>query len=80
MKEECDKVKDKFPFLEWKEDLESNLNKKLKEDTMKSDILSEDIMRYTAEVRDVPEEDFSDIDKFYTDQKLIEEKVREYNK
>lgn len=80
MKKECDKVKDKFPFLEWNENLESNLNKKLKEDTMKSEILSEDIMRYQAEVRDVPMEDFSDIDKFYKDKKLIEEKVREYNK
>ena len=27
MKEECDKVKDKFPFLEWKEDLKAEASK-----------------------------------------------------
>lgn len=66
--------------LSWDENIESNLNKKLKEDTMLSELLAADIMRYTAEIRDVPEEDFSDIDKFYADQKLIEEKTREHNK
>jgi chromosome segregation ATPase len=79
MEEECNKVIKEYPLLVWTTELEKDLNKRLKEDTLTSELISEDIMRYTAEIRDVPMEDFSDIDRYNNLIKEFHSKVDEYN-
>lgn len=80
MQDECDKYKSQFTMLNWNEDLESELKSKLKDSETRSNILVEDIMRLKSSLINFEEKEFKDIDKFYADQKLIEEKVKEYNK
>ena len=80
MKDLCDKAKEQFEYLQWQEDLEKTLKDKLKEFETNETIILQDITRLKSKLINCVEKDFSDVDKFHSDQKVIEDLVREYNK
>jgi hypothetical protein len=51
-------------MLKWSTNLEKELRSKLKQDQLKSDLLTDDIMRYTAEIRDIPMDSFGYINDY----------------
>lgn len=74
MKNECKKI-----WLTWSEDLEKKLKSELKYNTDISNLLSEDIMRLKSQLINFDNKDFSDVNKFYENKEIINNKVIEYN-
>lgn len=80
MKNECDKAKSQFTYLEWTEDLEKKLKDKLKEFETNETLILKDITRLKSEVINFEEKTFEDIIRYNEDRNLILQKIQEYNK
>ena len=80
MKDLCEAAKPHFPYLDWSDSLESTLKAKMKEFETNETIILQDITRLKSQLINCVEKDFSDVAKFHSDQKIIEDLVKEYNK
>jgi hypothetical protein len=80
MKNECDKAKAQFTYLEWSDDLEKKLKDKLKEFETNETLILKDITRLKSEVINFEEKSFEDIIRYNSDKNLVLKKIQEYNK
>lgn len=80
MKTECDKSVDQFPYLIWSEDLEKNLNAKMKEFETNETLILQDINRLKSELINFDTKTFEDIERYNEDTNKVMEAIKEYNK
>lgn len=80
MKTECDKSVGQFKYLVWSEDLDKNLNAKMKEFETNETLILQDINRLKSELINFDTKTFEDIERYNQDKEKVLEAIKEYNR
>ena len=79
MKDLCDKAKEQFTYLDWSEDLDSNLKAKMKEFETNEVLILQDINRLKSELINFEEKSFDDVNLFNEQKEKVIQAIKEYN-
>lgn len=79
MRDSLAKLEKEFTYLVYSDNLEKELNAKKKEFENNEWLLLEDIARYKSQLINFDEKTFEDVDLFYANSKILNDKVKEYN-